>query len=105
VTVCGVQAVVVRVVTTLRRTVLCGTTACLMTCRLIETRSAAWVSATWTAPPPMIAPPQAQAHSFAKAIRTDMSVTSSLLARCRSPNPGFDNEPSLPFSRKAETKC
>jgi len=29
-------------------------------------------SATCTAPPPMTAPPQAQAHSFAKAIFTDM---------------------------------
>jgi len=102
VTTCGVQAVEVRVVTTLRTR--CGTTACLMTCRLIETRDAACVSATWTAPPPMIAPPHAQAHSFAKAIRTDMSVTSSLLARHRPPGPGFDNEPSLSFSRKAETK-
>jgi hypothetical protein len=29
-------------------------------------------SATWTAPPPMIAPPHAQAHSCAKAILTDI---------------------------------
>ena len=29
-------------------------------------------SATWTAPPPMIAPPAVQAHSFAKAILTDI---------------------------------
>ena len=29
-------------------------------------------SATWTAPPPMIAPPQVQAQSFARAIRTDI---------------------------------
>jgi hypothetical protein len=33
------------------------------------------VSATWTAPPPMIAPPQVQAQSFAKAILTDISRT------------------------------
>jgi len=32
------------------------------------------VSATWTAPPPMIAQPAAQADSFAKAIRTDISA-------------------------------
>lgn len=31
-------------------------------------------SATWTAPPPITAPPHAQAHSFAKAIRTDISL-------------------------------
>jgi hypothetical protein len=29
----------------------------------------------WTAPPPMIAPPQVQAQSFAKAIRTDIRRT------------------------------
>ena len=34
-------------------------------------------SATWTAPPPMIAPPQVQAQSFAKAIRTDISYPRS----------------------------
>jgi hypothetical protein len=32
-------------------------------------------SATWTAPPPMIAPPQVQAQSFAKAIFTDIRRT------------------------------
>jgi hypothetical protein len=31
------------------------------------------LAASWTAPPPMIAPPQVQAQSFAKAILTDMS--------------------------------
>lgn len=39
-------------------------------------------SATWTAPPPMIAPPQEQAQSFAKAILTDMI---SILFRARGP--------------------
>lgn len=33
------------------------------------------VSATWTAPPPMIAQPAAQADNFARAIRTDISVS------------------------------
>lgn len=37
------------------------------------------VSASWRAPPPMIAPPHAQAQSFAKAIRTDMFAHSSEL--------------------------
>src|SRR3546814_15276387 len=32
-------------------------------------------SAICTAPPPMIAPPQAQAHNLAKAIRTDIFDT------------------------------
>lgn len=35
-------------------------------------------SATWTAPPPRMAPPQVQAHNFAKAIRTDISAPCSL---------------------------
>jgi hypothetical protein len=43
-------------------------------CLTIAGRSGA-VSATWTAPPPMIAPPQVQAQSFAKAILTDISRT------------------------------
>jgi len=30
-------------------------------------------SATWTAPPPMIAPPQVQAQSLARAILTDIT--------------------------------
>ncbi len=30
-------------------------------------------SATWTAPPPTTAPPTVQAHSFARAIRTDIT--------------------------------
>lgn len=37
------------------------------------------LSATCTAPPPIRAPPHAQAHNFAKAIRTDISS----LFRCR----------------------
>lgn len=73
VTTCGWQ-VVVLVVTTRLRTCATGRTACLVMWRLIDTRSAACVSATCTAPPPMIAPPHAHAHNFAKAIRTDMIV-------------------------------
>jgi hypothetical protein len=45
-------------------------------CFLIMTRSARAVSAIWTAPPPTTAPPQAQAQSLAKAIRTDISLLS-----------------------------
>jgi hypothetical protein len=74
VTTCGWHVVVRVVVTTRLRAWATGRTACLMMCRLIDTRSAACVSATWTAPPPMMAPPQAHAHNFAKAIRTDMIV-------------------------------
>jgi hypothetical protein len=32
-------------------------------------------SETWTAPPPMTAPPQVQAQSFAKAILTDITLS------------------------------
>lgn len=70
VTVAGAQAVWVFVTTFLR-------TGAWWTVRR-TTCLAAGRSATWTAPPPMIAPPQAQAHSFAKAIRTDMTS----LPRC-----------------------
>ena len=52
-----------------------------LACLTIAGRSGA-VSATWTAPPPMIAPPQVQAQSFARAILTDISppVVSSAVA-------------------------
>ena len=43
-----------------------------LACLTIAGRSGA-VSATCTAPPPMIAPPQVQAQSFARAILTDIS--------------------------------
>lgn len=33
------------------------------------------LAATWSAPPPMMAPPQAHAHNFVKAILTDMLRT------------------------------
>jgi hypothetical protein len=76
VTVCGWQATCVVVTTRLRtwRATTGRATACLITLRLIGVRLAAWVSATCTAPPPIMAPPHAQAQSFAKAIRTDMIV-------------------------------
>ena len=50
--------------------------------RTVAVRAFAWLtrvgrgggfSATWTAPPPMIAPPHAHAHSCAKAILTDIT--------------------------------
>ncbi|OYU03225.1 MAG: hypothetical protein CFE36_02395 [Sphingomonadaceae bacterium PASS1] len=36
-------------------------------------------SATCIAPPPINAPPQVQAHNFAKAMRTDIILTFSIL--------------------------
>ena len=45
-------------------------------------------SATWTAPPPMIAPPQVQAQSLARAILTDMTAHLVLRFRCVAESPG-----------------
>lgn len=39
-------------------------------------------SATWTALPPMIAPPQVQAQSFARAILTDITASLFQTVRC-----------------------
>ena len=67
----------VRVVVTTRRTFAARRTATWRTIRLVfltcATRGLA-DSATCTAPPPITAPPHAQAHSFAKAIRTDITL-------------------------------
>ena len=43
-------------------------------CLMIAGRSGGFAE-TWTAPPPMTAPPQVQAHNFAKAIFTDITLT------------------------------
>jgi hypothetical protein len=49
----------------------------------------------WTAPPPMMAPPQVQAQSFARAIRTDIPDLSSR------PFPLRSGEDDLPPSRRS----
>jgi hypothetical protein len=83
---CGAQVVVVVVRTTLRtrftlrtgtwRAILRALTFFLATfCTL-----AGGVSEICTAPPPIKAPPHVQAHNFAKAIFTDISLTSSVVA-------------------------
>jgi hypothetical protein len=46
-------------------------------------------SATWTAPPPMIAPPQVQAQSLARAILTDMTAHLVSRFRCVAESPGW----------------
>jgi hypothetical protein len=75
VTVCGAQAMVVR--TTLRFTVRTAYRflGAAFTLLLLWTTAGRALSATWTAPPPMIAPPQVQAHNLANAIRTDIGST------------------------------
>ncbi|MVZ97157.1 hypothetical protein EUU23_05495 [Sphingorhabdus sp. IMCC26285] len=81
VTTLGVQVLVVVVRTTLRTrlTLRTGTW-----CAILRTLSfflttlctcAGGVSATCIAPPPINAPPQVQAHNFAKAMRTDIIST------------------------------
>lgn len=73
-----------RVWVTTRRTRLFG--RCTRVCTTFRTfftypwRACA-DSVTWTAPPPITAPPHAQAQSFAKAIRTD--IASLFLDPCR----------------------
>ncbi|MGB5077838.1 MAG: hypothetical protein WBO17_10195 [Sphingorhabdus sp.] len=79
----GVQVVVVVVRTTLRTRLILRTGACLAILRalcfflawLTFCTCAGGVSATCIAPPPMSAPPQVQAHNFAKAMRTDIIST------------------------------
>lgn len=82
VTTVGAQTVLVRV--TMRLTIRFGAgraatrfvIARLVIARFVISRLCD-DSATWTAPPPMTAPPQAHAHSFANAIFTDMPHHSS----------------------------
>lgn len=73
-TVEGAQAVTV--FTTLRCTVRTGARfrGAAFTLLVLLTTAGRALSATWTAPPPMIAPPQVQAHNFANAIRTDIAL-------------------------------
>ncbi len=71
----AMQAVRLTVRRTTRRCVVARLTCVVraFVCLTIAGRGGGF-SATWTAPPPMIAPPQAQAQSFAKAILTDISA-------------------------------
>ena len=70
VTVEGAQLVVIR-----RTTRGAGRRLTALTLVCLTTAGRALL-ATWTAPPPRIAPPAAQAQSFAMAIRTDIFVYS-----------------------------
>jgi hypothetical protein len=73
--VCGAQAVTVRTVRLTRFTTrVLGATGRALTLALLATVTAGrGVSATCTAPPPSNAPPQAQAESLARAVRTDIN--------------------------------
>ncbi len=81
VTTVGVQVDVVVVRTTLRTRltlptgVRCAILRALGLCFLTLWTCAGGVSATCIAPPPISAPPQVQAQSFAKAMRTDIIST------------------------------
>lgn len=81
VTTLGVHVVVVVVRTTLRTRLILRVGACRAIfrafCFFLATlcTCAGGESATCMAPPPINAPPQVQAHNFAKAIRTDIFST------------------------------
>jgi hypothetical protein len=83
--VCGVAVRTTRFVVTTRRTRLTGRFAAwrLRTTFFLQqfcTCAVAGTSAICIAPLPMIAPPQVQAQSLARAIRTDIGF--SLFSRC-----------------------
>ena len=59
-------------------------------------------SETWTAPPPMMAPPQVQAHNFAKAILTDIIAPCSRL--CGGMNKDFPNNPVPRSAKQTDAK-
>ena len=71
------QEVLATRLTRLARTLArgCSLPATLIFAFLTMAGRAGGFSATWTAPPPMIAPPQVQAQSLAKAILTDIRRT------------------------------
>ncbi len=76
VTVCGAQEVTV--LTTRRFSGGIGLRGAAFTLLVLWTTAGRALSATWTAPPPTIAPPAAQAHNLAIAIRTDIRSHSCL---------------------------
>lgn len=84
-TVTAAGAHVVVVLVTARRT-LRGATCFFGRTRCFDATCIRGFSTTWTAPPPITAPPHAQAHSFAKAIRTDIAEY-SFVARRLLPRP------------------
>lgn len=90
VTTVGAQTVLVRVTTRLTMRFGAGRAATrlvmarLVIARFVMTRFCD-DSATWTAPPPITAPPQAHAHSFANAIFTDIPHHSSQKTRTKHP--------------------
>lgn len=103
-TVTTVGAHVVRVVVTTRRARgRCTAATCGRATRLTSTRFVFAVrlelSATCTAPPPIRAPPHAQAHNLAKAILTDISS----LFRCR--HPRVAGSPCAGFRDCYPTNC
>lgn len=69
----GAQLVVVTVLRTMRLGAARCTGFALIGLDLMWRMRSGGFSATCTAPPPITAPPQAQAQSFAKAIRTDIA--------------------------------
>jgi len=67
----------------------------------LRTCAAAGTSAICIAPLPMIAPPQVQAQSLARAIRTDIGF--SLFSRCRCVGATADTPMHLPLKPKGQS--
>ena len=101
--------VVVVVVVTTRRTsflrsvpatAALRTTRFLATVYCLTTLGCVTRSTAYTPLPPMTAPPQAHAQSFAKAMRTDMMSHSSCCWRSLPTEPSAASAPSLSDKRK-----
>lgn len=114
VTTWGEQLLVVRV-TTVRARLTCRpddtratcrprTGLLVFVCRYCLT-CAGGVSATCTAPPPMIAPPQVQAHNFAKAIRTDIVFSFSDQEAWLRPSIHNRGRVSVPICKASQNKA
>jgi hypothetical protein len=71
---------------------------------LLWTTAGRALSATCTAPPPMIAPPQVQAHNLANAIRTDIGSTLVLLPPVRRPTVPADGLVGIAYAQKRKRK-
>lgn len=61
-------------------------------------------SATWTAPPPMIAPPQVQAQSLARAILTDMTAHLVSRFRCVAEGPVGSSASASSYTHRCKGK-
>jgi hypothetical protein len=78
----------------LRRTTPVSTAADLTFAWVTIAGRGGGLAESWTAPPPMIAPPQVQAQSFAKAILTDITSILFLAVAATWKDQNFPDEPT-----------